>query len=330
MEDGQRLASTPEEDSSSLWVRFVHTIIQILTNVFRLILFVFVSVREPLALLWLRTNVYFFQTVSLRGRLATPQGSPLPTRKVVVVGDGMAEGFGDWITLGRIGGVATRLEGRIHNDPRVRQAWRVVNAGAYGSSSDSWLPVWSGPPERYAFLSRMSTESSLYSSLFGSHALAEMARPDVVAIMLGAQDYLVGLTAPASWANILSLARSIVQDQGSLVYISTLPESPSVTNVYLTQLNIHIRHYFEEEQSPEEALSIKMGPDLAAFFASPRAGIDPDANFAWDRRLLSSRGYAAAAKLWLESIAMDLVRVEYHGIRQALAVPSPSASASAS
>ncbi|KNC50892.1 uncharacterized protein AMSG_07127 [Thecamonas trahens ATCC 50062] len=302
----------------SLGLRATRAVVAVLTNVFKVILFVVVTIREPLALAWLRLNVLLFQNVGLARRLARPEESPLPPRCVVVVGDGNAEGFGDWITFGTVGGIAPRLEGLLHADRRVRQRWHVLNMGATGASSEAWLPAWAGPPERFAWLS-LKPSAPLWDQVFGLATRArEAATADVTLLMLGASDPAVGLTAPASWANIRALAAAIVEATGGVVYVATVPLAPSVTDVYLAQLNIHITHYFDDEQSPDEAAHFRRGPDLFQYFRSPRAGDDLEANFAWGGRILSSRGYAAAARLWADTLAMDLVRIEYDALAAAL------------
>lgn len=72
-----------------------------------------VTVRLYLHVTWLRLNA-----LSARG-LSPPSPTTATRRKIVILGDGHAEGVGDWVTCGRIGGLEARLMARIRGDDRV-------------------------------------------------------------------------------------------------------------------------------------------------------------------------------------------------------------------
>jgi lysophospholipase L1-like esterase len=61
---------------------------------------------------------------------------------VVLIGDDIAEGIGDYVRLAKIPGLARRLQQDITNSPNIRlkKKWLVRSAGVAGSTSASWLP----------------------------------------------------------------------------------------------------------------------------------------------------------------------------------------------
>ncbi|CAM9176291.1 unnamed protein product [Choristocarpus tenellus] len=70
--------------------------------------------------------------------------------KVVIIGDGFAEGLGDWVVLGGIAGLVRFLQRKVVEDDSIRSSWEIVNRGRSGSTSVDWLP----DDTNKAFLSR--------------------------------------------------------------------------------------------------------------------------------------------------------------------------------
>ena len=63
-----------------------------------------------------------------------------PRHKVIVMGDSLAMGLGDWILAGQVAGVAPSILKAAALDKQVRQRWYCLNRGNAGSSSEDWLP----------------------------------------------------------------------------------------------------------------------------------------------------------------------------------------------
>ncbi|CAM9202660.1 unnamed protein product [Phaeothamnion confervicola] len=61
--------------------------------------------------------------------------------KVVIIGDGFAEGLGDWVILGGPAGLTRFLTDRARGDPKVRMKWTIINRGCAGTTSADWLPA---------------------------------------------------------------------------------------------------------------------------------------------------------------------------------------------
>ena len=71
-------------------------------------------------------------------------GSKMPKNchGVLIIGDELAEGIGDYVTLGQVPGLARHLQAAIRASDKIKRPkrWIVRSAGAAGSTSTSWLP----------------------------------------------------------------------------------------------------------------------------------------------------------------------------------------------
>ena len=71
-------------------------------------------------------------------------GSKLPPKAhgIVIIGDELAEGIGDYVTFGQVPGLARHLQDKIRASPKIKQKkhWIVRSAGVAGATSTSWLP----------------------------------------------------------------------------------------------------------------------------------------------------------------------------------------------
>mmetsp|Transcript_36448 Transcript_36448/g.114259 ORF Transcript_36448/g.114259 Transcript_36448/m.114259 type:complete len:270 (-) Transcript_36448:271-1080(-) len=102
-----------------------------------ILVYLWVLVRRWIALAWVRFNRYLVQPSRLEK--ATPF-----RHKLIVIGDGYAEGLGDWVQMGSNGGIVRRLQNLAGKDDRIRQYWRVASLGRAGTVTGDWLNVMSG------------------------------------------------------------------------------------------------------------------------------------------------------------------------------------------
>ena len=93
-------------------------------------LYLVYTLRTWLQLQWIRFNNLFVR----------PKPSTAQLHKVVVIGDGMAEGVGDTVPFGRSAGVAGYLQTMLGMDKGIRQRWQVIGRGVAGTGSADWLP----------------------------------------------------------------------------------------------------------------------------------------------------------------------------------------------
>lgn len=117
------------------------------------LVFAWYWVQLKLHLAWLRLCKWVYNAT------LTP---PPQTRFIAVIGDGVAEGVGDWVTLGSNPGLAGHIQATIRRRnpgqvrggawrqrasrahepgrPQVHRAWYALNAGHSGSISYEWSP----------------------------------------------------------------------------------------------------------------------------------------------------------------------------------------------
>jgi hypothetical protein len=107
----------------------------------RLFFLLFITLRRALSVWWIRAN---------RWLGGDPPPSSSNVHKVVIVGDGFAEGAGDWVVMGGPAGPARHLLRWVEG---IRQRWHMVNRGVTGSTSSMWCPgkpyfdrTFDGPP----------------------------------------------------------------------------------------------------------------------------------------------------------------------------------------
>lgn len=79
-----------------------------------------VTLRLMLHVPWLRLNRFLVEMVEAlqalgKGKKAVVQQRPT----LLIVGDGLAEGVGDWVTLGQLAGLQRRLAAHIAADDKV-------------------------------------------------------------------------------------------------------------------------------------------------------------------------------------------------------------------
>ncbi|CAM9792487.1 unnamed protein product [Chrysoparadoxa australica] len=102
-----------------------------MTSGFSLVLtYLLVAVRRILTVAWIRFNKF----------LTTPPAASKSLAKVAVIGDGYAEGLGDWVVMGAQAGPARFIDQLIRESSNVRTPWEIVNRGRAGTVSKDWCP----------------------------------------------------------------------------------------------------------------------------------------------------------------------------------------------
>ena len=127
--------------------------------------------------------------------------------KVVLVGDSMAFGVGDWILAGQVAGVAAPIQQAAALDDSVRQRWTMVNRGVAGSCCEDWKPP-----------SADSDGGDCFKRVFGEGGVGRDA--EVVVVMLGLSNVLrdeAGLPLHAMKRNFQSASALYPEDELSAV-----------------------------------------------------------------------------------------------------------------
>ncbi|GMH82505.1 hypothetical protein TrVE_jg5056 [Triparma verrucosa] len=171
-----------------------------LNQLFNLLAYLYVLLRRIFNASWIRANVWISQADRVIPKTNGPR------HKVIVMGDSLAMGLGDWILAGQVAGVAPSILKAAALDKQVRQRWYCLNRGNAGSSSEDWLPpkgprIEAGQPttekkgkkgdgEAEPLLGDDSPGGKSWERIFGPGRVGEDA--EVVVIMLGLSDVVRG------------------------------------------------------------------------------------------------------------------------------------------
>uniref|UniRef100_A0A6U0YVQ9 SGNH hydrolase-type esterase domain-containing protein n=1 Tax=Rhizochromulina marina TaxID=1034831 RepID=A0A6U0YVQ9_9STRA len=243
--------------------------------------------------------------------------------KAVVIGDGLAMGVGDRVTLGVSGGLASRVEDAVHGTRKLRTKWNVLNCGEADSTSWDWLPS--------------GDRKTFYHSVFNSKALADA---EVVLVLLGTQDILRGKTGMSD--HVLSKPFPDIREQYP-------PEEFCDTVKNLQQLCLALLHQNPRRQVlvcdilmsvpgslierehhdmvmrvnkqlidmiQDESIFGKRRPTWVHF--SPPKVVHRDWALSSDRVHLSAKGYKAMAQWVLEKVLTAMLRVEWTYLNAAM------------
>jgi len=218
--------------------------------------------------------------------------------KIVVIGDGIAEGVGDYVVMGNNSGVARRLQDLLQVDARVRHQWNVLNFGRAGTTSEDWLP-----------------DGTRFQSTF-NNAWARDA--EVVCVFLGANDGRSSdQSDPAiSVANLEKIC-SQLRKMGKKIIVAAVPgaglasKGPSEQN-WCTKFNELLGSAVMRSRT--DSLSKWLwGPNLSGpkYHRSDMLCSD-GLNF-------SSKAYQTMAKDMLDIILEHIKSVEWSTIKEQLA-----------
>lgn len=94
--------------------------------------------------LWEKLQGWWLLVVVRYLGLGRPRSIPSASdsfHKILCLGDGTVEGWGDVWRLGRLtAGFPARLQDLLDETDKIRQHWVVINRGHYGATTDDWLP----------------------------------------------------------------------------------------------------------------------------------------------------------------------------------------------
>ena len=197
----------------------------------------FVYAWTTLRLAWLRSNRALARA---RGR------GTAHARYAFVIGDGLAEGFGDdAITFGSDAGIGGRLEAELNGERRLRLPWRVVTRAQYCATSGDWLPGAATRPPRWGKplrggrggrgggggerAERRGDGGSLWDDLLADPMFG---RADLCVVAVGGMDQSRDKApSPARTAANVRALRDALLARGKAVAVVLLPPPPSGQHV---------------------------------------------------------------------------------------------------
>jgi len=222
--------------------------------------------------------------------------------KIVCIGDGTVEGYGDtWKLLGRPGFPA-RLQDLLDETDKVRQTWVVVNRGHHGSCTDDWLPEAESKPSVGARWVR--------HTLWRDAMASDLADADIVLVSMGAMDNMYSReprSASNTVKNISHLCEAL-QQMGKLVLVAPVPPGGDERGFKRRNLerNTLLWKYLEDQRTKPER------PDAGSIAAG--AGWTtrhPKAMYNRDQLHFNSNGHALRADEWGNALLLHMLQMEW-------------------
>jgi lysophospholipase L1-like esterase len=220
-------------------------------------------------------------------------------RKIVIIGDGFAEGFGDYVTIGQVAGMASSLSSSIAQEAKVKMTWKVLNLGRSGTGTADWLP-----------------SGDLFKGIFEHKAYSDT---DIVAICLGANDCRPGPKhfSPTDTVQNLKKICTALRENGKRVAVSTLLcaqeniSQSSDEQAWNDETNKLLKQYFMETKN--ESNPVMPGPALNAPKLVARSQY-----YAFDGMHFNSAGYKMLGREAKEALFSHIKAVEWDEFKSLL------------
>mmetsp|Transcript_1181 Transcript_1181/g.1654 ORF Transcript_1181/g.1654 Transcript_1181/m.1654 type:complete len:300 (+) Transcript_1181:1-900(+) len=94
---------------------------------------------------YIRVHWYYFVSYFFGNWWVASKPVSKFNHKVVFIGDGVAAGYGDYLTCVNTPGVVRHVDQRRRAEPSIRLNWKFLNCGVLGSTSDEWHPECKSP-----------------------------------------------------------------------------------------------------------------------------------------------------------------------------------------
>jgi len=248
-----------------------------------LFFYVFFAIWTQLRLTWTRFNRSLEEWLSYSEKRMKPGPQNHKTHKLVIIGDGFAEGLGDWVTLFENAGVAKYLPHYLYADKgRPRLQLVVLNRGVTGSKSEFWRP------------DRVD-EPTYFRNVFESKRCQDV---DAVLITVGSADSVETNEDVRDTVENIKKICAELRKRGKLVYVSTIPSVK--TSERRKQRNQLIKEFAFGNK-----LGVKLGPDMTS-----KAYENPDF-WTLGGSYFCSTGYKKCAEDWKDCIMDDLKKIEW-------------------
>lgn len=241
----------------------------------------------------------------------SPRPSSPRHKKVIIIGDSVAAGYGDYTTCLGAPGVLRHVRRDALIDPRVRLNWSFLNYGAYGSTSADWRPDCKVPPRvsRFgpAFGRCRRDRRSLWKRTFSDPRLADV---DVVVVCVGINDGAAGLSPKDTADNIRSITRALSarRPRPAEVVVCSMPLRWRLSRASGTGGDA-FRADRERARLVRQAVTAEKGAVVGADLAS--AAYNRPNLYTPDALHFSADGYRRWASDLLEALVLAMVRVEW-------------------
>eukprot|EP01088_Endostelium_zonatum_P012283 TRINITY_DN26467_c0_g1_i1.p1 TRINITY_DN26467_c0_g1~~TRINITY_DN26467_c0_g1_i1.p1 ORF type:complete len:305 (+),score=35.18 TRINITY_DN26467_c0_g1_i1:49-963(+) len=285
-------------------------------------LWIFFSLYNFIFVVWL----YFVRAI-FRNPVSFYKKASKLHHKIVIIGDGIVEGQGDWKRLFNTSlGLGSRLEKLVAaNKTKHRQFWQVADLSESGSTSYDWAPLESG-----------NKGFTFYERYFGN-ASSFVYDSEIVIVCIGSEDHKVsqirhrrlgGMVENPNennWGNPEKTAENIsrlcerLYDLGKIVVLTPLPGSGDNlgSRFRIRKLNQLLRDWVfqfnhqkkskakQESNDKKPSGELLLGPDWEKD-KLVKQGITSD-----NLLHLSSNGFDKWSSEFMELLEKPILRVEW-------------------
>eukprot|EP01134_Creolimax_fragrantissima_P004823 CFRG4823T1 len=257
-----------------------------LAEIVAMLITYFIQLKVTLKIWWIRVN---------------KSSAPIPKstsqlHKIIVAGDGFAEGYGDWVTFGHEAGIVTYMHPMIVHKKSIRSKWILYNRGQYATHTDDWLP---------------SIQNGLFSQTFDMPSLKDA---EVVILLLGSMDGRNEVLNKTSIEHVAQKSnghlRAICSElsaRGKHVFVSKVWDAGEEGNLLkLAQRKNELLDAYLKKNTDG---SIKEGPALTDY------RFKDNEYYSSDMMHFCSKGYKHLASLAFEAIHQTMTKVEFDSVK---------------
>jgi lysophospholipase L1-like esterase len=228
--------------------------------------------------------------------------------KILCIGDGSVEGWGDVWRFGRhTAGYPARLQDLIDETDMVRQHWAVINRGHYGSTTDDWLPDANSKPS----VGARWVKRTLWRDVMDDPNVNDA---EIVLVSLGAMDNQYGTDAKSashSVKNLIAICRAL-KSMHKVVFVSPIPAGREEDRGHKRR-NLERNLLLWEFLQKQQALVVDSSQEkLGVIYPGPgwngRHGKDM---YATDLLHFNSQGYQMRAEEWGNELLQPMLRIEW-------------------
>lgn len=272
---------------------------QNLEKLYALCLYIYVHCRAFFSLLWIRFCRWLGEPKRLIEKTSEYK------HKIVIVGDGFAEGFGDaFVYFGHSGGISHYIKPLVAKEDKIKHQWQILNCGLTNSTSAQWAAA---PVRMAAGKNDMSKEKSSPPSYFQSiFSQACYADADIVMIMVGSMDMTASMEVEETMAH-LKLMCDAVRKKDKIVCLAsvatTLGEEDENVLASQRKRNRLIQEYCASTNY--DAIPVVLGPIVSSpMFRRPETR-------GFDGFHLNGRSYKSLAKNALDLLLPMMIKIEW-------------------
>mmetsp|Transcript_13195 Transcript_13195/g.33682 ORF Transcript_13195/g.33682 Transcript_13195/m.33682 type:complete len:282 (-) Transcript_13195:35-880(-) len=249
---------------------------------------------------WFRFALFYQSVVyPVRARLANADHT------LLLMGDGLVLGYGDYVTLTGTWGLSARLKAVLSSLPNRRRGWDVITMGHLYSTTDDWLPNSSRQPHHRPKSIRANLWTDAWQKL-------EQPRVDIAVLLVGGWDHKYGKDPSDLEKTLYHWQQLALHLRKRSEFVVIVPTPIAGLHLGSRRANITRNKLLAQWMNKQPDPNIVMGPsleqrDYLRWFSS------------FDPPHMSSKGYKRLASELGELVHKMIIACEYKHFRRLLA-----------